>query len=155
MKTFLIILGLAFLVSCKNNPETNVSEKDMDTSAQELSMKGVWKLVSYYNYLDNKVLDTINTTKNNKQIKMYTDSKVMWSRFRDSDTLDWFGYGEYSIGDKSLTETLDFGSKSMSETIKEEKTFVFKLILDEDKFSQIQMDDEGNPIYAENYIRIE
>lgn len=155
MKTLLFIFSLVLLISCKNNSEANPSENDMDTSMHELSMKGAWELVSYYNYLDNKVSDTIKASDTNKQIKMYTDTKVMWSRFRDSDSLDWFGYGDYSIGDGSLIETLDFGSKSMSEAIKEQKKFVFKLILDENKFSQIQTDEEGNPIYAENYIRIE
>jgi len=43
----------------------------------------------------------------------------------------------------------------MNEDIKKERKFTFKLILDEDKFSQIQVDEDGNLIYAENYVRIE
>lgn len=156
MKTVLFFLSLTFIVSCKNNSEkTKMVENDIDALTKELTMKGAWKLTSYYNYQDNKVSDTINASDTNKQIKMYTDSKVMWSRFRDSDTLDWFGYGNYSIGDGSLTEILDYGSKSMNEAIKEQRVFTFKLILNEDTFSQIQIDEEGNAIYAENYMRIE
>lgn len=155
MKTILFILSLTFLVSCKDNPETRMTESETDISTKELTMKGAWKLISYYNYQDNKISDTINASDTNKQIKMYTDTKVMWSRFRDSDSLDWFGYGNYSIGDNKLTEILDYGSKSMNEAIKEQKEFSFKLILDKDKFSQIQTDEDGNAIYAENYVRIE
>jgi hypothetical protein len=155
MKTVLLLLSLTFLVSCKKNSETNMNETNMAASTQELTMKGAWKLISYYNYTDNKISDTIKASETNKQIKMYTDTKVMWSRFRDSDSLDWFAYGEYFIGDNALTEVLDYGSKSMNDAINEQKKFTFKLELDEDKFSQIQMDEEGNPIYAENYMRIE
>ncbi len=155
MKTVLILLSLTFLISCKNNSDSDMNNTNMAASTHELTMKGAWKLISYYNYTDNKITDTINASDTNKQIKMYTETKVMWSRFRDSDTLDWFAYGEYSIGDNTLTEILDYGSKSMNEAIKEQKKFAFKLLLDEDKFSQIQLDDEGDPIYAENYIRIE
>jgi hypothetical protein len=155
MKTVLLLFSLALIVSCKNNTETKMQENKMNASSKDLSIKGAWKLISYYNYKDNKVSDTINASDTNKQVKMYTDSKVMWSRFRDSDSLDWFAYGSYSIVNGSLIEVLDYGSKSMNEAIKDQKEFSFKLILDEDKFSQIQMDEDGNPIYAENYLRIE
>tara|TARA_R110002033_G_scaffold18537_5_gene48808 strand:- start:16276 stop:16632 length:357 start_codon:yes stop_codon:yes gene_type:complete len=118
-------------------------------------MNGAWKLISYYNYKDNQVIDTIKASDDYKQIKMYTNSKVMWSRFKDSDSVDWFGYGDYKIDNDSLIEIIDFGSKSMNQAIKEQKKFVFDLKLDKNNFSQVQIDDSGNPIYAENYIRIE
>tara|TARA_R110000868_G_scaffold144150_1_gene362920 strand:+ start:43885 stop:44124 length:240 start_codon:yes stop_codon:yes gene_type:complete len=79
----------------------------------------------------------------------------MWSRFKDSDSIDWFGYGDYSIGDGSLTEIIYFGSKSMNSPIGEQKKFVFDLVLEKDDFYQVQKDEGGNPLYAENYIRIE
>ncbi|NCO63202.1 MAG: hypothetical protein GW839_05550 [Flavobacteriales bacterium] len=155
MKTVLLLLSLTFIVSCKNNSETKIDDSQLEASAKEFTMKGAWKLISYYNYQDNEVSDTISASDTNKQIKMYTDTKVMWSRFRDSDTLDWFAYGNYSIGNGILTEVLDYGSKSMNEAIKEQKEFNFKLILDANTFSQVQTDEEGNAIYAENYLRIE
>lgn len=155
MKTLVLLLCLTFLVSNKMNAQTNLNEISSNDSNKELTMKGAWKMISYYNFNDNKVTDTIYTSELNKQIKMYTDSKVMWSRFRDSDTLDWFAYGSYNIGKGVLTEELDYGSKSMNEAIKDQREFVFKLILDVDKFSQIQIDEDGNSIFAENYVRIE
>ncbi|MGZ0014699.1 hypothetical protein [Yeosuana sp. AK3] len=155
MKTLLLLLSFTFIFSCKNNSETKFDENEMNASTKELTMKGTWKQISFYNYADNLVIDTIMASDSNKQIKMYSDTKVMWSRFRDSDTLDWFGYGDYKIGDGILTEIIDYGSKAMNEAIKKERKFTFKLILDEDKFSQIQFDEDGNLIYAENYERIE
>lgn len=155
MKAILLFLSLIFIVSCKNNSETKMDENEMNTPTKELTMKGTWKQISFYNYADNKVRDTIIASESSIQIKMYSDTKVMWSRFRDSDTLDWFGYGDYTIGDGILTEVIDYGSKAMNEAIKIERKFTFKLILEEDKFSQIQVDEEGNLIYAENYVRIE
>ncbi len=155
MKIRLFILCLLFLISNKINAQIDSNENQSNNSNKELALNGVWKMISYYNFKDNKVIDTIYTTELNKQIKMYTDSKVMWSRFRDSDTLDWFAFGNYKIGKGLLTEELEYGSKSMNKAIKDRNEFVFKLILDHDKFSQIQTDEEGNAIFAENYIRIE
>jgi hypothetical protein len=127
----------------------------MKTNSEELTMNGVWKLASYYNYKDNQIVDTIKASEDYKQIKIYTKSKVMWSRYKEADSVDWFGYGDYFIKEDSLTEILDFGSKSMNKAIKEQKRFVFELKLNQNKFSQVQIDEEGNPIYAENYERIE
>ena len=80
----------------------------------------------------------------------------MWSRFNISDTIDWFGYGSYVTTDTSLTETLEYGSKSMNRVIEEEQNvFEFKLEISEDAYSQITLDDDGHPFFAENYRRIE
>jgi hypothetical protein len=86
---------------------------------------------------------------------MYSTSRVMWSRYRDSDSLDWFGYGNYTIEDGRLSEVLEYGSKSMNQVIAEQNEFVFDLILEKDKFSQVELDEKGRPFYAENYVRIE
>ncbi|WP_188654740.1 hypothetical protein [Yeosuana aromativorans] len=152
MKSILFILCLMCLTSCKNNSDSDVN---MKTNSEELTMNGVWKLASYYNYKDNQIVDTIKASDEYKQIKIYTKSKVMWSRYKEADSVDWFGYGDYFIKEDSLTEILDFGSKSMNKAIKEQKRFVFELKLNQNKFSQVQIDEEGNPIYAENYERIE
>jgi hypothetical protein len=52
-------------------------------------------------------------------------------------------------------EVLDYGSVMMSEIIEEEKEFIFELNLKENSFIQIELDDEGNRVISENYIRIE
>jgi hypothetical protein len=155
MKPFYLFIILIFIVSCKNDSDSKMSDNDMDESTSQPTMKGTWKQISFYNYADNKVVDTITASESNKQIKMYSDTKVMWSRFRDADSIDWFGFGDYTIGDGVLTEVIDYGSKAMNEAIKEGNEFSFKLILEKDNFTQIEMDEEGNFIYAEHYVRIE
>jgi len=149
MKTPLILLSLCLLLSCNNKQQKE------STIIDEPTLNGVWKLTSFYNYLDDKIVDTIKFSEEYKQIKMYYKSKVVWTRYNETDSIDWFGYGDYSIKDGYLIELIEFGSKSMNEAIKEQKEFSFKLILEDDTYSQIQNDDEGNPIYSENYVRIE
>ena len=43
----------------------------------------------------------------------------------------------------------------MNEVIKNRTEFSFNLNICENKFSQVELDSAGNPILAENYIRIE
>jgi hypothetical protein len=149
MKTSLTLISLCLLLSCNNKQQKESNIVD------EPTLDGVWKLTSFYNYLDDKIIDTIKFSEGYKQIKMYHKSKVVWTRYNEADSIDWFGYGDYSIKDGYLIELIEFGSKSMNEAIKEQKEFTFKLLLEDDTYSQIQNDEEGNPIYSENYVRIE
>ena len=72
MKTILLFLSLTFIVSCKNNSETKMDENAMNAPTKALTMKGAWKQISFYNYADNMVTDTIIASEANKQIKMYS-----------------------------------------------------------------------------------
>jgi hypothetical protein len=155
MKPILLLLVATLFFSCKNNTESVTETTTVEPQEQELSLEGAWELVSYYNYENDAVSDTILSSETNKQIKMYSTSRVMWSRYRDSDSLDWFGYGNYTIEDGRLSEVLEYGSKSMNQVIAEQNEFVFDLILEKDKFSQVELDEKGRPFYAENYVRIE
>ena len=71
------------------------------------------------------------------------------------ETSEWFGYGTYYFKDNTLTEVLDFGSAVMDNVISEKKQFKFELQLQPNQFQQIELDDDGNRIYSENYKRIE
>ncbi|WP_242132474.1 hypothetical protein [Aestuariivivens marinum] len=156
MKNFFLILFILLLFSCKENSNTESTNDNSEISNEKtLSMQGAWELISYFNYRSDGSIDTIKSSNTLKQIKMYSPTKVMWSRLRVSDSLDWFGYGDYTANDSVLTEVLDYGSKAMNNIIKENKEFTFKLILEENKFSQISLDEQGNPMFAENYKRIE
>lgn len=157
MKKYLIYLGCALIltVSCKNGSSNKDDKIDDQTKANELSLEGTWELVSFYNYVDNKVSDTIYRSENLKQIKMYTKTKVMWTKSLPSDSLEWFGYGSYEFNDSTLYEALDYGSKTMNEILKDGVEFKFQLLLDKNRFTQIEIDEDGNPIYGENYVRVE
>ena len=143
---FIIVL----LIACnnpKNNPKVAEEEK--------LTLEGTWELKSYYNYSDNNISDSFGLSEGYKQIKMYTGTHVMWARKVPSDSLEYFGFGTYNINDTSLVERLDYGSKMMNQAIEENLEFPFELQLNENTFVQIELDEDGNRIFSENYVRIE
>ncbi len=139
-----------FFISCKKENGENTTKNN-----QKLILEGALELVSYYNYTDNKVSDTIYRSDDFKQIKMYTESKVMWSRSVPNDSLEWFGYGSYEFSDSTLFEALDYGSKTMNLIVNSRTEFEFQLFLEKDRFTQIEINEDGSPIYAENFVRIE
>ena len=150
-----VILLLSF--SCKNEPKSDIEPTAVKTELKENvnGLKGTWELVGFYNYKDNKVVDSFKTSDKSRQLKMYTDTKVMWSKHKPADSSEWFGYGTYNYKDNMLTEVLEFGSAVMDEVIAEKKEFKFELTLQKDRFQQIELDEDGNRIYSENYIRVE
>ena len=154
---FLIVL-LLFALSCKN--EAKSTEETNSSSNTELNeklgiLKGTWELTGFYNYKDNVIVDSFKMNPEFRQLKMYTETKVMWCKHRPADSSEWFGYGTYKYDGDQLTEVLDFGSAVMNEVIEEKKQFIFELDLYPNKFQQIELDDEGNRIYSENYVRVE
>ncbi len=153
--SFLTFCVIVLFVSCKNDKNNNAYPVTDPNNTKAKTLEGTWELVSFYNYVDNKVTDSFNTTEGYRQVKMYTPTKVMWSKEVPSDSTEWFGYGSYSIEDNHLKEILDYGSEMMSKIIQERKEFVYELDLQNNKFSQIEIDEDGNRIYSENYIRIE
>ncbi|MBL87840.1 MAG: hypothetical protein CMO82_14450 [Winogradskyella sp.] len=160
MKAKILILSMLLLLalSCKN--EANSTEETHSSSKTEPKdklgdLKGTWELTGFYNYKDNVVVDSFKMNPDFRQLKMYTDTKVMWCKHRPADSSEWFGYGTYKYDGDQLTEVLDFGSAVMNEVIEEKKQFIFELDLYPNKFQQIELDDEGNRIYSENYVRVE
>ncbi|OUS02497.1 hypothetical protein A9Q86_03050 [Flavobacteriales bacterium 33_180_T64] len=151
------LLIILLIFSCNQKPEKEVSEPKIATSETEISnpLEGTWELVGYYNYMDNKVIDSFKTSKGYRQVKMYTPSKVMWSKQVPADSSEWFGYGSYTVNGTELIEVLEYGSDMMSKIIQEKKEFKHELIINGNSFSQIEIDEDGNRIYAENYKRIE
>ncbi|MEP3837139.1 MAG: hypothetical protein ABJM36_05800 [Algibacter sp.] len=156
MKKLTLFICIILLYSCNNKPKVDTAEKMPTMAVNDInSLEGAWKLVSFINYGENGIPDTILTSETNKQIKMYSKTKVMWSRTRIFDTIDWFAYGEYTIDNGVLTEILEYGSKSMNEVIKDRTEFSFNVTIGENKFSQTEIDSLGHPIFSENYIRLE
>jgi len=150
-----IILFLAFF-SCKQKEDNNesITNEEVIEEVKKQSLDGVWELVSFYNYKDNAIVDTIINNTNNRQVKMFKDGKVMWSRRAPSDEIDYFGYGSYEITDSTLTEYLEYGSVAMLKVIDTMHIFNFELILGKDTFTQIDLGPEGDRIFSENYTRV-
>lgn len=118
------------------------------------SIEGTWELVSHYNYDNNQIIDTVHATDGYRQIKMYYNGKVMWTRYVPTDSIEWFGYGSYKTTDSSLTETLEYMSASMRKITDTLSVFHFELVLDAENYSQISLDADGNRTFSENYVRL-
>ncbi len=156
MKSKLFILSLVFvlILSCKENEKAN-EEVLVTTSEEKLSLKGTWELKGFYNYQNNIIVDSFSNNTISRQIKMFSDTKVMWCKLRPADSTEFFGYGSYSYDNGVLTEVLEFGSSFMNDVIEEQKEFNFQLQIHPDRFEQIELDEDGDRIYSENYVRIE
>ena len=156
MKSIFFVLSLVFvtLISCNENEKVN-KDSEVIPKEKKLSLKGTWELKGFYNYKDNVVVDSFSNNTIARQIKMYSDSKVMWCKLLKTDSIEFFGYGSYKYDTGKLTEMLEFGSAFMNEVIAENKEFNFELELQPDSFQQIELDEDGNKIYSENYIRLE
>lgn len=159
MKSTLLIFSTAllFFVSCNDQPK---QESDISASKNELQepnngLKGTWELTGFYNYKDNEIVDSFEVDPEFRQLKMFTNTKVMWCKHRAADSSEWFGYGTYNFDGDHLTEVLDFGSSIMDKVIEEKKQFKFELDLDPNRFQQIEIDENGFRIYSENYVRVE
>lgn len=146
------ILGLVFLMLMLLSAAT-ITSTNLQSSS---SIEGTWELVNFYNYDDNgNISDTVPTTEGYRQIKMYYNGKVMWTRYVPADSVEWFGYGSYKTTDTSLTERLEFMSASMMRVSNELREWNMELELKDDHYSQIFTDAEGKRTFSENYKRLD
>lgn len=158
MKAYYLILALLFLTisGCKESDANTISSEETEDVIEEKNpLVGAWELKGFYNYKDNVVVDSFSNNTISRQVKMYTDTKVMWCKLLKTDSIEFFGYGSYVYEDGVLTETLEFGSAFMNDVIEEQQEFTFQFDLKPNRFEQIEIDEDGNKIYSENYVRIE
>ena len=143
----LLLLMLVFISANESPPATDQTNPNIE---------GTWELVSFYNYdEEGNISDTVPTTEGYRQIKMYYNGKVMWTRYVPTDSVEWFGYGSYNTTENSLTETLEYMSASMARIADTLRVFNFELELEDDRYSQITIDDEGKRSFSENYQRLD
>lgn len=160
MKVKYLFLSLCLaLYNCEESPDKNdIDDLDADkieTKKNNNPLEGAWELTGFYNYDNGVVVDSFDRQTGYRQVKMYTPTKVMWSKKTPTDTTEWFGYGSYRIENGQLVEVLDYGSRMMSLMINEREEFRFDLTYTDSTFSQIEIDDDGNRVYSENYKRID
>ena len=138
------LCGLVFM-STRNNNDTDL----------ENSLRGVWELKHQTMYENDLVSDTIYNLNGYRQVKVYSKGHVMWTRYDATDSNDWFGYGTYVVKDGMLIEYIEYGSKQMMKALDTIREFRFRLEMDDDTYSQIAFDDQGNLTFSENYVKIE
>ncbi|MBO0322322.1 hypothetical protein J0X14_08445 [Muricauda sp. CAU 1633] len=146
------ILGLAILMLILISATRFTAPKPHNMH----SIEGTWELISFYSYDDGvNVSDTMPKAEGYRQVKMYYNGKVMWSRYVPNDNNGRFGYGSYYITDDELHETIIYGDAEMMKALDTLTEFVFELDLQSDTYSQITVDEEGNKTFSENYRRID
>lgn len=150
----IILTGLGFVVSLSALILISATPRVAGPQSAN-SLEGTWELVNRYNWEDGNVSDTLPNVNGYRQIKIYSKGKVMWTRYSPDDPAEWFGYGSYTNTENELEERLEFGSEAMMGIRDTVKVFKFELQLDEDAYSQITVDEEGNRSFSENYRRID
>ncbi|MCT8339141.1 hypothetical protein MG296_03665 [Flavobacteriaceae bacterium TK19130] len=146
-RIFYPLLGIvlaAFLLAASSRPVQ-----------QKPTLQGVWEMVNQYTYDNGMNIDSTNTIHGTRQVKMYSESKVMWSRYNPNDSVEWFGYGTYTVKDGFLEERLEYASYRMMKIADTTQVFRYELELNENTFRQIAYDNDGEKYYSENYRRIE
>ncbi len=118
------------------------------------TMEGTWELQSFNNWNGEEVT-TAELVEGYRQVKMYYNGKVMWSRTDPNDTVGRFGFGAYRITEDELIETIEYGDYSMMQALRTLRNFTFQLELTDSTYSQITLDDEGNPVFSENYKKVD
>lgn len=127
-----------------------------DQPVSEKSIQGTWELESFYNYDDGiNVTDTIIKANGYRQIKMYFNGYIMWTRFVPDEPEGRFGYGTYKITDNELIETIEYGDAQMMKSLDTMRVFKFELKLKDKVYSQINLDEEGQRTFSENYRKID
>ncbi len=147
MKNIIKIAGLAIILILA---ATVLSSKPNTMH----SMQGVWELESFSNWNGDNI-DTVAKAPGYRQVKVYYNGKIMWSRWVPGDKQGRFGYGSYKITDTELIETIEYGDYEMMLALDTMRVFTFELDLQDDTYSQITLDMDGNPTSSENYIRID
>ena len=75
----------------------------------------------------------------------------MWSSIVPQDSTEWFAYGTYDIIGSTLNENVFYASKTMKPF---GKVFTFQLVVQENEYLQIGLDDNGEKNHAKHYFRI-
>ncbi len=142
--TLVLLFGAAILYSCtqKSEPE----EADPITTED---IEGTWEMTAVFEYVDG---DTIEIDRGgHRQVKMYTDGYVMWSRTDPEDSTQWYGWGGYTVENNTLKEWIEYGSHAFMPAIDPDVPFEHNLTKDGDTYVQIRVDSAGNPEASEHY----
>lgn len=153
--TYIFFPIVLFFFTGQNNNSFDIATAEKARENSNLTLEGTWELVDYHNYVDNEVAETYGHKEGYRQVKMFTKTRIMWTRKVPLDSTEFFGYGTYKIVDGNLVESLEYGSAAVLKAIDTMRIFSFELILKEDSFSQIEIGPEGDRIFSENYKRIE
>ena len=160
MKNLITLLALLFIFSSCSAPagqdeDTQETATATVSEAELPTLDGTWEMEYYRFYRNNEVTDTVEMNEGYRQVKMYSDGHVMWSRKQPMDSTQMFGYGTYMIDGNTFSENMEFGSHYMMGILDSMRIFNWVLEIGEDYYIQTEVNEEGNRVYSETYKRID
>ncbi|MEB8329528.1 hypothetical protein OO009_09170 [Flavobacteriaceae bacterium KMM 6897] len=148
MKKFLGFIFIMFIM-------VSATKYTTEDKSSLHSIEGTWELQDFYQYDGQNIIDTTPPSQGFRQVKMYYNGNIMWSRTSSDEIAGRFGYGTYKITPDRLIETIEYGDGQMMKALDTMRQFAFELVLEDETYSQIQLDEFGNRIFSENYKRID
>lgn len=138
-KYFFFVFSLFLIcIGCNQKTDTTASNETIELIDP---MEGVWEQTNYYQLVNG---DTIFTTDNRVQHKIYLDGYVMWTSDPASDSSEWHGYGTYTYKNDTLTETLI----SMSIPMRSDNNiYSIPVDLGKNSFKQVIESENNDTIY--------
>ena len=117
-------------------------------------IEGAWRMKSRVTYENGIPVDTAKMGDRYAQVKMYVDGSVMWSQMTPEDSAKWYGYGTYMVLDGELIELMEYGSDEFMKFLQTQNKFDFELTIDENSYTQIDIDSLNQAVSAEFYVRV-
>jgi hypothetical protein len=131
---FLVVSTFLIFIAC------NVTTKPKDP------IEGVWEQTHNYVLANG---DTVFSSDNNFQHKIYLDGYVMWTMDPASDSSEWHGYGTYKLKNDTVIEKLLSMSIPMKAQMGSEGEFILKIDYDENNFKQEIRSKSNDTIYQQ------
>lgn len=124
----LILLFLLFplCIACNQKSDEGVlNEKNPDVDPIE----GVWKLTNQYWVKDGDTL-LLGPDEIPIKQKIYLDGYMIWTNEASYDSLEWHGFGTYSLSNNTLNEKLVSMSLPLREKMGSEDEIIYQIELD-------------------------
>lgn len=120
---YLFLVFSAFLIFIACNETTKPKDP----------IEGVWEQTHNYVLANG---DTVFSSDNNVQRKIYLDGYVMWTTDPAPDSSEWHGFGTYIIKNDTVIEKLVSMSIPMKAQVGSEDGFILKIDYNENNFKQ-------------------
>lgn len=124
----LIFLSLLFLLFIACNQKSNEGIHN-EESPEVDPMEGVWKLKDQYWVKDGDTL-LLGPDEIPVKHKIYLDGYVIWTTEASYDSLEWHGFGTYTLTNKTLIEKLVSMSIPMKDKMGPEDEIIYKIEFD-------------------------
>ncbi len=157
MKHSIFIVTCLLMFSCgQTEPEEGEDQNSAMTVEEEVpTLEGAWEMRFYQLYNNDEVSDTVTMNEGYRQVKIYYDGHVMWSRKQPKDSVQMFGYGTYFIDGNKFSENMEFGSHYMMNILDSMRVFNWELDIGDDYYVQTEVNENGARVYSETYRRID